>query len=298
MLNFKNALNFRDLYTGSLQDYLENLIKRSFNEDVGEGDHTTLATIPMDAKGSASLLVKEEGIIAGIQLAEELFKHHDPNISLVKHCNDGDKVEPGTKAFTVEGNVGAILTAERLVLNFIQYLSGVSTKANRLVQQVKDYNVGLLDTRKTTPGLRLLEKWAVCLGGCHNHRLGLYDMAMIKDNHIDYSGSVTKAVENVKQYLNRNGLALDIIVEARNMNEVEEVKQVGGVKRVLFDNMTPEQLKAGVESVNGIMETEASGGIKEADLRTFAATGVDYISSSELTRDIHSLDFSLKLNKA
>jgi nicotinate-nucleotide pyrophosphorylase (carboxylating) len=271
------------------------IIDKALFEDIREGDHTSLATIPDNKNAKARLLVKDEGIIAGIDLAELVFNKVDSRLILEKIKNDGDCVHYEDVAFFVEGPARSILTAERLVLNFIQRLSGIATKTHSYIQLIKDFPVKLLDTRKTTPGLRLLEKWAVKIGGGYNHRIGLYDMILIKDNHVDYSGGIREAVYRVKKYLAENNLDLKIEVEVRNLQELDDLLTISKIDRVLLDNFTPAQIKEAVKIINGRIETEASGKITETNIVDYAKTGVDFISSGSLTTSIRSLDLSLKL---
>lgn len=277
--------------------YLQVLIPFALAEDIGEGDHTSLATIPDNQTVTAKLLVKDEGIIAGIELAEKVFGYIDTCILLTPVLKDGDPVKNGDIAFYVTGPARSILTGERTVLNFMQRLSGIATKTSELVSKVAHTGVKLLDTRKTTPGLRLLEKWAVQTGGGHNHRTGLYDMILVKDNHVDYAGGVTEAVKRVKRYLKENKLDLQIEVEIRNLHELGEVLKLEGIDRLLLDNFGIEGLKEAVKIVNKKFFTEASGGINENNIVKFAETGVDYISSGALTYSVRSLDLSLKIVK-
>jgi nicotinate-nucleotide pyrophosphorylase (carboxylating) len=272
----------------------EEFIARAFEEDTGDGDHTSLACIPAKAKGKAVLLVKEDGVLSGMSIAEKIFKFADPNISFESFLKDGDIIKSGDKAFIVEGSVQAILRAERVALNCMQRLSGIATHTKRLVDQLQGLHTKLLDTRKTTPGLRYLEKQAVKHGGGENHRYGLYDMIMLKDNHIDYAGGIAKAIEMVHQYLTEKGKDLKIEVEARNFKELEEILLAGRINRIMLDNFSVEDLKKAVNIINGKYETEASGGITESTLRAYAETGVDFISVGALTHQIKSLDLSLK----
>jgi nicotinate-nucleotide pyrophosphorylase (carboxylating) len=269
-------------------------INLALQEDIGNGDHTTLACIPENSTQKAKLIVKDSGIIAGIDLAEKIFHQFNNTLVFEKIIPDGSSVKNGDIAFVVSGNARSILTAERLVLNCMQRMSGISTYTAKLVQLIKGTNTKLLDTRKTTPGFRFYEKQAVKIGGGFNHRFGLYDMIMIKDNHIDYAGGITKAINSVKNYLLKNNLALNIVVEARNINEVNEILSIEGVHRILLDNFTPNEMQKAVLLVNKKTETEASGGITEETILAYAKTGVDYISVGALTHQIKSLDLSLK----
>ena len=264
------------------------IIDEALIEDIQEGDHTTLATIDHEATGTAKLLVKQPGIIAGVELAEQILKHVNPELEVDIVIPDGAKVEPGDIAFTVFGRVQALLVAERTMLNFMQRMSGIATKTNTFVQKVRHTNAKILDTRKTTPGLRNFEKWAVRIGGGHNHRMGLYDMIMIKDNHIDFCGGIENAITKVRQYLQDNELELKIEVETRNIEEVWQVLRTGGVDRIMLDNFAVNNMKEAVEAISGQFETEASGGIN------IDTTGVDFISIGELTHSVNSLDLSFK----
>lgn len=269
-------------------------IRRSLQEDVGSGDHSSLAAIPQGTQGKARLLLKEDGIIAGLELGIAIFKEVDPGLKIELLLKDGDKVKKADVGLTVEGSVHSILKSERLVLNCMQRLSGIATITNKIVSKLEGLHTRILDTRKTTPGLRFLEKWAVKVGGGYNHRIGLYDMIMLKDNHVDYAGGITAAVDRTKQYLAEKGLDLKIEVETRNVEEVNEVLQAGGVHRVMFDNFSPEVMKEAVKLVDGRLETEASGGITIENVREYAETGVDFISIGALTHSVKSLDISLK----
>jgi len=274
--------------------YLDELLNRAIAEDIGDGDHTTQATIPANTQGKAALLVKENGILAGIEIAGYTFKKLDPSLSINTLLNDGDTITPGQVAFHVEGNVHSILKAERLVLNIMQRMSGIATQTNQYVNLLKGTGTRILDTRKTTPGLRLLEKEAVRLGGGVNHRIGLYDMIMIKDNHIDFAGGISNAIKATKTYLKNQNKNLEIIVEARTLNDVNEILQFNGIKRILLDNFTLEQTKQAVDIIDKKCETESSGGITHQTIRDYARCGVDFISVGALTHHIKSLDLSLK----
>lgn len=272
----------------------DELIDIAIREDIGDGDHTSLACIPQDASGKAQLLVKQEGIIAGIALAEKIFHKFDDSLSFTSIMEDGDTIVPGDIAFVIEGSSLSILKAERLVLNFMQRMSGIATSTNEYVQLLKGLDTKVLDTRKTTPGLRAIEKWAVKIGGGENHRMGLYDMIMIKDNHIDYAGGIKKAIENTINYIEQHNKDLKIEVEARNIAEVKEILSTGKVDRIMLDNFSIEDMKTAVELIENKCETEASGGITKDTLRAYASCGVDYISVGALTHQIKSLDLSLK----
>lgn len=270
------------------------IIDEALIEDIQEGDHTTLATIAHEATGTAKLLVKEPGIIAGVELAEQILKHVNPELEVDIIIPDGAKVEPGDIAFTVFGRVQALLVVERTMLNFMQRMSGIATKTNSFVQKVRHTEAKILDTRKTTPGLRNFEKWAVRIGGGHNHRMGLYDMIMIKDNHVDFCGGIENAINKVRQYLEENELDLKIEVETRNIEEVWQVLKAGRVDRIMLDNFAVGQLKEAVDVIAGQFETEASGGININTVLAYAETGVDFISVGELTHSVKSLDLSFK----
>jgi nicotinate-nucleotide pyrophosphorylase (carboxylating) len=270
-------------------------IQTALTEDIGEGDHSSLATIPQEKTTRAKLLVKDDGIIAGLELAEKIFRAIDPTLSLTHYKNDGDTVAKGDAAFEVTGNARAILSGERLVLNCIQRMSGIATKTHSLCELIKDTHTQLLDTRKTTPNFRLLEKWAVAIGGGRNHRFALYDMIMLKDNHLDVSGGITKAVGLAVQYLKNHQKSLLIEVETRNLAEVKEALTTHAVDVIMLDNMSPAMMKEAVAMVNGQCKTEASGGITESNLKEVAQCGVDYISIGALTHSVKSLDLSLKV---
>lgn len=272
----------------------DRLIAAALAEDLGDGDHTTLSTIPAGAQGGARLLVKEPGVLAGVELAQAIAHQHDPALSFRIFLQDGATVQPGDVAFTLMGSQRSILVVERLVLNFMQRLSGIATQTRRYVDAVAGTGCRVLDTRKTTPGLRALEKWAVRIGGGHNHRHGLYDMILIKDNHADFAGGITKAVRAAQDYLQAHHLHLPIEVEVRTMKELEEALAVGGMQRIMLDNFTPEALRKAVLRVNKAHETEASGGIVLDTIRAYAETGVDFISVGALTHSVRSLDLSLK----
>ena len=272
----------------------EKFITDSLSEDVGDGDHTSLASIPIDATNRAHLLVKDTGIIAGIELAEMIFREVDSTLKVEIFFKDGDKVKFGDIAFLVEGNSISILTAERLVLNCMQHMSAIATKTTYLNSLISDTNCKLLDTRKTTPLNRKLEKWAVKIGGGSNHRFGLYDMIMIKDNHIDFAGGITKAIQKTKKYLFQHNKNLEIIVEARSLEEVKEILNEGGIKRILLDNFNYKTTKEAVKIVGKKCQTESSGGITEKTISEYAKCGVDFISVGALTHSVLNFDLSLK----
>ncbi len=277
--------------------FLKNFISNAFAEDVGDGDHSTLAAIPRTATSGAVLKIKDDGILAGVEMAIEIFRHYDPTLEVEIFVADGTPVKAGNLAFTVRGSSRSILTCERLVLNCMQRMSGIATKTNRLVKLLEGTSTRLLDTRKTTPNFRLLEKWGVKIGGGHNHRIGLYDMIMLKDNHIDMAGGITKAINQTKDYLRASNKTLKIEVETRTLKEVEEVLSVGGVAVIMLDNMDIATMKAAVKLIDGKAKTEASGNITEATLKNVAECGVDYISVGALTHSYKSLDLSLKAEK-
>jgi nicotinate-nucleotide pyrophosphorylase (carboxylating) len=269
-------------------------IQQALIEDVGDGDHSTLAAIEPQAKGHASLLVKEPGVLAGVEIAQKIFNYFDANLSMNIHLTDGCLVQPGSIAFELDGPARSILTTERLVLNIMQRMSGIATKTRELVELVKHTQVMLLDTRKTTPLFRYFEKAAVKIGGGHNHRFGLYDMIMLKDNHIDYAGGVKMAITKAKEYLEQKNMNLKIEVEVRNFRELHEALEVGGVDVIMLDNFTPADIKTALIEINHAVKVEASGGIHQTNLVEFAETGVDYISIGALTHQVKSLDLSLK----
>lgn len=279
------------------KELIHQFINNALSEDVGDGDHTSLSTIPADATGKAKLLVKDEGILAGVELAAEIFHVVDPNLKLNVFLQDRTPVKYNDIAFEVEGNSRSILTAERLVLNCMQRMSGIATKTRQIVDLLKGTNTKVLDTRKTTPGLRYLEKWAVRIGGGVNHRFGLYDMILIKDNHVDYAGGIRQAIESANQYLTDNGKKLAIEIEVRNLDELEQVLQTGRVNRILLDNFNFDDLRQAVGIIQGRYITEASGGITIDNIREYADCGVDYISVGALTHSVKSLDLSLKAVK-
>lgn len=271
------------------------IVDNALIEDIGDGDHTSLATVPPQARGKAKLLVKDTGILAGVELASLIFHRVDPALQLEILIEDGSAVVPGQIAIHVSGSSRSILSSERLVLNFMQRMSGIATKTHELAQLIADYPTQLLDTRKTTPGIRLMEKWAVKIGGGHNHRFALYDMVMIKDNHVDYAGGIKQAIERTHDYLAQNSKSLKIEIETRNLDEVRQVLEVGRVDRIMLDNFTPDQIREALQLIDSnVYETEASGGITEETIVAYAQTGVDFISSGALTHSYKSLDLSLK----
>ncbi|MBX2961337.1 MAG: carboxylating nicotinate-nucleotide diphosphorylase [Cyclobacteriaceae bacterium] len=276
-------------------NFLQSFIETSLREDLGEGDHSTLASIPEAEMGQAKLLVKDKGIIAGVDLAIEIFKQFDRSLKVEVSLQDGVSAVEGDIAFVVTGSIRSILATERLVLNCMQRMSGIATRTNQLVKLVEGTGVQLLDTRKTTPNFRLIEKWAVLIGGGQNHRLGLYDMIMLKDNHIDKAGDIEQAINRTKEYLRTTKKNLKIEVETRSIAEVNEVLKAGGVDVIMLDNMTVPMMKEAVKVIAGSCKTEASGGITEKTIREVAECGVDYISVGMLTHSVRSLDLSLKV---
>ena len=276
------------------QKELDLIVANAIREDVGDGDHSSLACIPETATGKAKLLVKDEGIIAGIAFAKQVFEYVDSNLKVETLILDGEEVKHGDIAFYVEGSSQSILKAERLVLNAMQRMSAIATKTKQYVTLLEGTQTKILDTRKTTPGIRALEKWAVKIGGGENHRFALYDMIMLKDNHIDFAGGITKAIKKTQQYLSDTKRDLKIIVEARNLIEVEEILQTKGVYRILLDNFDYEETKKAVALIGNQCLTESSGGINENTIREYALCGVDYISSGALTHSVHNMDLSLK----
>lgn len=273
---------------------LDLIIKNAIREDVGDGDHSSLACIPASATGKAKLLVKDNGIIAGVDFAKQVFQYVDKNLEVEVLINDGSSVKFGDIAFYVSGSSQSILKAERLVLNAMQRMSAIATKTNYFVKLLQGTETKILDTRKTTPGIRALEKWAVKIGGGENHRFALYDMVMLKDNHIDFAGGITKAIEKTQKYLRDKNLGLKIIVEARNLKEVEIILQSNGIYRILLDNFSFEDTKKAVKMIGNQCLTESSGGINEETIRKYAECGVDFISSGALTHSIYNMDLSLK----
>ncbi|OQX80181.1 MAG: nicotinate-nucleotide diphosphorylase (carboxylating) [Bacteroidetes bacterium 4484_276] len=273
---------------------IEEIVSLALSEDLGSGDHTSLATIPASATNRAGLLVKEDGVIAGINVAKEVFHQVDPDLKFVGLLNDGQAVRRGDIAFTLAGKSISILSGERLALNFMQRMSGIATSTRRMVDLLKGLDVKLLDTRKTTPNLRVLEKNAVKAGGGANHRFGLFDMILIKDNHVDFAGGISEALGATKKYLAEKGLDLKIEIEVRDFNELNEVLEIGGVDRIMLDNFTVDGLRTAINIIDGRFKTEASGGITMETIRQYAETGVDYISVGALTHHIKGLDMSLK----
>lgn len=276
------------------QKELQRIIANAFREDVRDGDHTSLACIGPDAEGTARLLIKEPGILAGVEAALAVFEYGDERLETDVKINDGEEVQPGDVAFYVKGPAVSILTCERIALNIMQRMSGIATKTRRYADAICGTGARVIDTRKTTPGIRLLEKWAVTIGGGGNHRMGLYDMMMIKDNHIDFAGGIEQAISAAHTYLKRHQLGLAIEVETRNLDEVKQVMACGGVQRIMLDNYTPDEMYTAIALIDRQYETEASGGITLDTIRDYAETGVDYISSGALTHSAVAQDMSLK----
>lgn len=274
--------------------YLDSFIRQAIEEDIGDGDHSTLSIIPAGSLGKAHLLIKGDGVIAGLEVGERVFHTIEPSLKIDFFKSDGDRVSKGDIAFEVKGPVRAILSAERLVLNIMQRMSGIATYTDKLCRLVEGTGATILDTRKTTPNLRPLEKWAVLLGGGTNHRIGLYDMVMLKDNHIDFAGGISKAVESAEEYLIEKGLNLKIEVETRNLDEVRQALDTGKADIIMLDNMDPATMEEAVQLIGGKAKTEASGGITEGNILEIARTGVDFISVGALTHSVKSLDMSLK----
>lgn len=273
---------------------IDDLIKLAFAEDIGDGDHTTLCCIPADEVGKSKLLIKEAGVLAGVDMARHIFRAFDPELKMTVYIEDGAEVKPGDIAFVVEGKVQSLLQTERLMLNVMQRMSGIATVTRKYVKRLEGLHTRVLDTRKTTPGLRMLEKAAVKIGGGVNHRIGLFDMILLKDNHIDFAGGIENAITRAHEYLKEKGKNLKIEIEVRNMDELEEVMRVGGVDRIMFDNFTPELTRKAVERIGGKYETESSGGITFDTLREYAECGVDFISVGALTHSVKGLDMSFK----
>jgi nicotinate-nucleotide pyrophosphorylase (carboxylating) len=278
-------------------NWLDKFIENSLREDVGDGDHTSLAIIPESKSGKAQLIVKDTGIIAGVEIAEAVFRKFDPAIIFKVLIKDGSHVNPGDIVFITEGKVLTILQCERLVLNIMQRMSGIATQTGKYVNILNGLKTKVLDTRKTTPGMRMLDKLAVVLGGGTNHRIGLFDMILIKDNHIDFAGGIEKAILSVKNYLSEKKLNLNIEIEARNLSDVIEIMSIGGIKRIMLDNFDLETTRMAVDIIHGKYETESSGGITIDTIRDYACCGVDFISVGAITHNIKSLDLSLKAVK-
>lgn len=276
------------------EELIDKLLDLAFAEDVGDGDHTTLSTIPADAMGRSRLIVKEDGVIAGVKEAEKVLHRVDPSIKMTVMIEDGARVKPGDIAFIAEGPVRSLLVAERTMLNIMQRMSGVATMTRKYQDELAGLHTKVLDTRKTTPGMRIMEKEAVKTGGGTNHRIGLFDMILIKDNHIDFAGGIEKAIERAREYCRENNKNLKIEVEVRSLDDIRRVMAIGGVDRIMFDNFTPELTKEAVKLVAGTMETESSGGITIENLRKYGEAGVDFISVGALTHSVKGLDMSFK----
>jgi nicotinate-nucleotide pyrophosphorylase (carboxylating) len=276
------------------QKTIHQIITNALAEDIGDGDHSSLACIPANAIGTARLIVKDSGVLAGVALAKMICETVDKTLVFEQLIADGTNVTPGEIAFTLHGSARSILAAERTLLNFMQRMSGIATLTAELVGLLKGTKTQLLDTRKTTPGIRFMEKWAVRIGGGVNHRFALYDMIMLKDNHVDFSGGIAQAIQRTKDYLATTNKSLKVEIEVRNLDELDQVLAIGQVDRIMLDNFSPDLLKVAIEKINGRFETEASGGIVKETLRTYAETGVDYISVGALTHSYKSLDLSLK----
>ena len=273
---------------------IDDLIKLAFAEDIGDGDHTTLCCIPATEMGKSQLIIKEDGVLAGVEMARRVFKAFDPGLKMTVFIEDGAEVKKGDIAFVVEGKVQSLLQTERLMLNIMQRMSGIATTTRKYVKQLEGTKTHVLDTRKTTPGMRMIEKEAVRIGGGMNHRIGLFDMILLKDNHVDFAGGISKAINRAHEYLKEKGKNLKIEIEVRNFDELEEALQTGGVDRIMLDNFTPENTREAVRRVAGRVELEASGGITFDTLRDYAECGVDYISVGALTHSVKSLDMSFK----
>lgn len=279
-----------------MMDYKQ-FIPMWFAEDIGDGDHTTLSCIPADAKGTSRLIIKEKGVLAGVGVARAIFETFDPELQMKVYIHDGAEVNPGDVAFQVTGKIQSLLQTERLMLNIMQRMSGVATVTRKYAKALEGTKTHVLDTRKTTPGLRLLEKEAVKIGGGMNHRIGLFDMILLKDNHVDFAGGITQAIDRARAYCKGKGKDLKIEIEVRNFDELNQVLQHGGVDRIMLDNFTPENTRKAVELINGRFETESSGGITFDTLRQYAECGVDFISVGALTHSVKSLDMSFKAVK-
>ncbi len=287
-------MNDRFLEDMSEKELIDGLLTLAFAEDIGEGDHTTLSSIPEYAMGQSELLIKEEGILAGVEIAKMVFHRFDPDLQVEVAIEDGTPVKPGDVAFTVRGRVRSMLQTERLVLNIMQRMSGIATTTREYVELLRGTSAKVLDTRKTTPGMRLLEKQAVKLGGGENHRIGLFDMILLKDNHVDFAGGIENALRGVQRYLKEKNKALKVEIEVRDLAELEEALQVGIADRIMLDNFSVEATREAVKRVAGQVELESSGGITRDTIRAYAETGVDFISVGALTHSVKSLDMSLK----
>ncbi len=281
----------------SENELIEDLLNLAFAEDIGDGDHTTLCCIPATQMGKAQLLIKEEGVLAGVEIAKRVFAKFDPELKMEVLIEDGAHVKPGDIAFYVSGKEQSLLQTERVVLNIMQRMSGIATQTNKYAKEIEDLHTKVIDTRKTTPGLRILEKKAVKIGGGGNHRIGLFDMILLKDNHIDFAGGIENAVTNAKKYLKEKGKNIKIEVEVRNLDELDQVLKIGGVDRIMLDNFDTDTTRKAVKIINGRCETESSGGITFKTLRSYAECGVDFISVGALTHSVKGLDMSLKAVK-
>lgn len=276
------------------QELIDELITLAFNEDIGDGDHTTLCCIPATEIGKQKLLIKEAGVLAGVDMARRVINYFDPELKMTTYIEDGTEVKPGDVAFVVEGRVQSLLQVERTMLNIMQRMSGIATTTRKYVQLLEGTGTRVLDTRKTTPGLRMIEKEAVKIGGGVNHRIGLFDMILLKDNHVDFAGGIENAIVRAKEYLRENGKDLKIEIEVRNMDELREVLRVGGVDRIMLDNFTPALTREAVALIDHRFETESSGGITFDTIRSYAECGVDYVSVGALTHSVKGLDMSFK----
>lgn len=278
----------------TIEELNEALINLSFAEDIGDGDHTTLCCIPEEAEGKSRLIVKEDGVLAGVRVAKMVFEHFDPELKMKVFINDGTRVKKGDVAFEVTGKVRSLLQTERLMLNIMQRMSGIATMTSKYMDVLKGTNTHVLDTRKTTPGMRMLEKEAVRIGGGMNHRIGLFDMILLKDNHVDFAGGIVQAIDRCHEYLKKNGLNLKIEIEVRNFDELQQVLDHGGIDRIMLDNFSVENTRKAVEMINHLYETESSGGITIDTIRDYAECGVDFISVGALTHSVKGLDMSFK----
>lgn len=278
----------------TIEELNEALINLSFAEDIGDGDHTTLCCIPEEAEGKSRLIVKEDGVLAGVRVAKMVFEHFDPELKMKVFINDGTRVKKGDVAFEVTGKVRSLLQTERLMLNIMQRMSGIATMTSKYMDVLKGTNTHVLDTRKTTPGMRMLEKEAVRIGGGMNHRIGLFDMILLKDNHVDFAGGIVQAIDRCHEYLKKNGLNLKIEIEVRNFDELQQVLDHGGIDRIMLDNFSVENTRKAVEMINHLYETESSGGITIDTIRDYAECGVDFVSVGALTHSVKGLDMSFK----
>lgn len=278
----------------TVEELNEALINLSFAEDIGDGDHTTLCCIPEEAEGKSRLIVKEDGVLAGVRVAKMVFEHFDPELKMQVFINDGTRVKKGDVAFEVTGKVRSLLQTERLMLNIMQRMSGIATMTSKYMDVLKGTNTHVLDTRKTTPGMRMLEKEAVRIGGGMNHRIGLFDMILLKDNHVDFAGGIVQAIDRCHEYLKKNGLNLKIEIEVRNFDELQQVLDHGGIDRIMLDNFSVENTRKAVEMINHLYETESSGGITIDTIRDYAECGVDFVSVGALTHSVKGLDMSFK----